>query len=515
MALQPRLIYDYFRQLFAQVTNPPIDPIRESIVMSLECYVGAEGNLLALEESQAGRLVLPSPILSVEELQALEKLQVAYPDWTSSTIDITFEKKEGLSGYVRTLDRICEKVSEAVRDGCRVIILSDRAVGAERVAVSALAATGAVHHHLIRSKHRTKVALLVETGEAREVHHLCVLLGYGADGICPYLVMEAILKLDREGLIKADLKPDQLIDNYRHATNNGILKVMSKMGISTLQSYKGAQIFEALGLHESVIERCFVGTASRIQGSTFELLAMDAFEYHERGYPSRETILPPGLPESGEYHWRDGGEAHINDPTSIANLQDAVRSKNQSSYDAYSLNARKQVQAVTLRGLLEFDFSGAEPIPIEQVEPWHEIVRRFCTGAMSYGSISMEAHSALAIAMNRLGGKSNTGEGGEDAERSKVLDNGDTMRSAIKQVASGRFGVTSNYLADSDERKFFFLGFVRFGMLYSQQAFWFCFGCQCKSKWHKVLNLEKGVNYRVTKSLNRLPRLDIQQLELD
>ncbi|EGG05651.1 uncharacterized protein MELLADRAFT_48761 [Melampsora larici-populina 98AG31] len=451
MALQPRLIYDYFRQLFAQVTNPPIDPIRESIVMSLECYVGAEGNLLALEESQAGRLALPSPILSVEELHALVNLNSVFPTWSASVIDITFDKKEGLPGYQRTLDQICEKVSEAVRANCRIIVLSDRTVGADRIAVSALAATGAVHHHLLRTKDRTKVALLVETGEAREVHHMCVLLGYGADGICPYLVMEAILKLSREGLVKADLTPQQLMDNYRHATDNGILKVMSKMGISTLQSYKGAQIFEALGLHETVIQRCFVGTASRIQGTTFELLAMDAFEYHERGYPSRETILPPGLPESGEYHWRDGGEAHINDPASIANLQDAVRSKNQSAYDAYSLNARKQVEAVTLRGLIDFDFPAAEPIPIDEVEPWHEIVRRFCTGAMSYGSISMEAHSALAVAMNRLGGKSNTGEGGEDAERSKVMANGDTMRSAIKQVASGRFGVTSNYLADSDE----------------------------------------------------------------
>jgi glutamate synthase (NADPH/NADH) len=320
------------------------------------------------------------------------------------------------------------------------------------VAVSALAAIGAVHHHLIKSKERSKVALLVETGEAREVHHLCVLLGYGADAICPYLAMEAILKLRREGLVKVDLTDVDLIENFRHATNNGILKVMSKMGISTLQSYKGAQIFEALGLHQTVIERCFVGTASRIQGTTFELLALDTFEFHERGFPSRQVVQPPGLPESGEYHWRDGGEAHINDPVSIANLQDAVRSKNQSAYDVYSQNAQKQVRAVTLRGLLDFDYESAQSIPLEQVEPWHELVKRFCTGAMSYGSISQEAHSALAIAMNRLGGKSNTGEGGEDASRSLVMPNGDTMRSAIKQVASGRFGVTSNYLADSDER---------------------------------------------------------------
>jgi glutamate synthase (NADH) len=243
----------------------------------------------------------------------------------------------------------------------------------------------------------------------------------------------------------------ELTKNYRKSIDGGILKVMSKMGISTLQSYKGAQIFEALGLHTEVVERCFAGTATRVQGATFDLLAMDAFEMHERGWPSRETVLPPGMPESGEYHWRDGGEAHINDPTGIANLQDAVRERNQTAYDAYAKNADEQTKRIHLRGLLDFRFESTAPIPIEQVEPWNEIVRRFVTGAMSYGSISMEAHSTLAIAMNRLGGKSNTGEGGEDAERSNPLPNGDTMRSAIKQVASGRFGVTSNYLSDADE----------------------------------------------------------------
>ena len=251
--------------------------------------------------------------------------------------------------------------------------------------------------------------------------------------------------------IKGNETTESLMYNYHKATDNGILKVMSKMGISTLASYKGAQIFEALGLHSEVVSRCFIGTASRVQGVTFDLIAMDTFEMHERGYPSRKTILPPGMPESGEYHWRDGGEAHINDPSGIANLQDAVREKNQTAYDAYARNAHDQVKAVTLRGLLEFDYSKATPIPVEHVEPWNEIVKRFCTGAMSYGSISMEAHSTLAVAMNRLGGKSNTGEGGEDPERSQTLPNGDTMRSAIKQVASGRFGVTSHYLSDSDE----------------------------------------------------------------
>lgn len=251
--------------------------------------------------------------------------------------------------------------------------------------------------------------------------------------------------------VKNDMTVNQLMEKYRTSLDGGILKVMSKMGISTLQSYKGAQIFEALGLHSEVIDRCFVGTASRVQGATFDLLAMDAFELHERGWPSRETLIPPGMPESGEYHWRDGGEPHMNDPEGIANLQDAVHEKNQKAYDAYANNANNQGKIIHLRGLLDFRYENAASIPVDQVEPWNEIVRRFVTGAMSYGSISMEAHSTLAIAMNRLRGKSNTGEGGEDAERSQILGNGDTMRSAIKQVASGRFGVTSNYLADADE----------------------------------------------------------------
>ncbi|KDQ60668.1 hypothetical protein JAAARDRAFT_190827 [Jaapia argillacea MUCL 33604] len=451
MATQPRLVYDYFCQLFAQVTNPPIDPIRESIVMSLEAYVGPEGNLLEMNPQQCHRILLPSPVISIEEMNAMKNLKLAYPKWPSRTLDITFAKQEGLPGYQLALDRICSEASQAIEDGVKVIILSDRATGPSRIPLSALIAVGGVHQHLVLQKKRAKVALMVETGEAREVHHMCVLVGYGADAVCPWLIMESIHKIDREGLTKDDKTVADLMKNYRYSIDNGILKVMSKMGISTLQSYKGAQIFEALGLHSEVVDRCFTGTATRVQGTTFDLLALDAFEYHERGWPSRETIIPPGMPESGEYHWRDGGEAHINDPTGLANLQDAVREKNQKAFDAYAKNANEQARMVHLRGLLDFRFENATAIPIEQVEPWNEIVRRFVTGAMSYGSISMESHSTLAIAMNRLGGKSNTGEGGEDAERSHVMPNGDTMRSAIKQVASGRFGVTSNYLSDADE----------------------------------------------------------------
>ncbi|KAG9812237.1 glutamate synthase-like protein, partial [Aureobasidium melanogenum] len=451
LAQQPRLLYEYFRQLFAQVTNPPIDPIREAVVMSLEAYVGPQGNLLEMSPSQCHRLLLPSPMLSIEEFNALNQISQLHREWNVHTVDITFPKKEGIQGYLDALDRICDQAAEAIEKNDRIIVLSDRATSADRVAVSAVLATGMVHHHLVRNKWRSQVALVVETAEAREVHHMCVLVGYGADAICPYLAIECIMKMAREGLIRKKLTPEQLIDNYKHSLDGGILKVMSKMGISTLQSYKGAQIFEALGIDDSVVDRCFTGTATRIKGMTFELIAQDAFALHEKGYPSRNILEIPGLAETGEYHWRDGGEPHVNDPTSIANIQDAVRTKNDKSYEAYSRSEYEQIKNCTLRGLLDFDFEDRAPVPIDQVEPWTEIVRRFVTGAMSYGSISMESHSTLAVAMNRLGGKSNTGEGGEDPERSLRMDNGDTMRSAIKQIASGRFGVTSAYLADADE----------------------------------------------------------------
>lgn len=451
LAHQPRLLYEYFRQLFAQVTNPPIDPIREAIVMSLECCVGPQGNVLEMDSSQCHRLLLPSPVLSIKEFNALNNITSLYPGWTVNTIDITFPKEEGIQGYLDALDRICDAVTQSIERSDTIIILSDRATSATRVPVSALLATAMVHHHMVRNKWRSQAALIVETAEAREVHHMCVLLGYGVDAICPYLSMECILKMNREKLIRKPLSDEQLIYNYKSSCDGGILKVMSKMGISTLQSYKGAQIFEALGIDDSVVDRCFTGTASRIKGITFELIAQDAFAFHEIGFPSRQIVTIPGLAESGEYHWRDGGEPHVNDPVSIANLQDAVRTKNNKSYEAYSMAEYESIKACTLRGMLDFDFDARAPVPIDQVEPWTEIVRRFVTGAMSYGSISMESHSTLAIAMNRLGGKSNTGEGGEDPERSARMENGDTMRSAIKQVASGRFGVTSNYLADSDE----------------------------------------------------------------
>ncbi|KAH3902636.1 probable Glutamate synthase [NADH] [Saccharomycodes ludwigii] len=454
----PVLVFDYFRQLFAQVTNPPIDSIREANVMSLECYVGPQGNLLEMHPSQCDRLLLKSPILNWKDFEALKHIEKVYSSWSYATIDITFDKAEGLLGYTDAIDRITQEASRAIEEGKKMLIISDKKLSADRVSVSSLIAVGAIHHRLVQQKQRSQVALILETAEAREIHHFCVLLGYGCDAIFPYLAMETLVRMNDEGLVRnannddITISDEKLLENYKHAIDTGVLKVMSKMGISTLASYKGAQIFEALGIDNSVVDICFAGTASRIKGVTFEYIAQDAFSLHERGFPSRSIIQKSvNLPESGEYHWRDGGARHINDPTAIAALQDSVRNKNEKAWEMYVRKEMESIRDCTLRGLLEFDFENSTPIPLEQVEPWTEIVRRFCTGAMSYGSISKEAHTTLAIAMNRLGARSNCGEGGEDPERSIVHPNGDTMRSAIKQVASARFGVTSYYLSDADE----------------------------------------------------------------
>ncbi|KAI9504761.1 hypothetical protein BX070DRAFT_189856 [Coemansia spiralis] len=447
----PRLPYEYFRELFAQVTNPPIDPIRENIVMSLRCNVGPEGNLLEKSEQQTRRLSLDSPVLTNGELEAICSISAKYPDWTARTLDITYDVSEGIGGYSKAIDRVCKEAEDAIADGAKVIVLSDRAIGPMRVALSALLASGAVHHHLVGSKLRAKVALIVETGEARETHHFCVLVGYGVDAVCPYVVYEAISKLHRENVL-SDKPVEQLVQQFRHAVDDGFRKVMSKMGISTLQSYKGAQIFEALGIALDVINKCFVGTASRVEGTTMEGFAADALARHDVAYIGKaEKQAIAAINDEGEYNWRKGGEQHVNTPGTIASLQDAVRSKNADSWNKYTKAASDSVRDCTLRGLLEIKADESRAIPIEEVEPWTSIVKRFCTGAMSYGSISKEAHTALAVAMNRLGGKSNSGEGGEDPERSIPQENGDNERSAIKQVASGRFGVTSNYLADADE----------------------------------------------------------------
>ncbi|WP_373652090.1 glutamate synthase large subunit [Schlesneria sp. DSM 10557] len=449
MSDQPRLIYDYFKQLFAQVTNPAIDSTREEVIMSLECYIGPEGNVLDSTEGQCHRLAVPHPILTNEELAAIKHLN--YRGWKTKTIDITYPKSQGPKGLKWALDRICGEARQAIVDGYSLIVLSDRLASAHRLPVSALLATGAVHHHLVHNEERTRIGIVVETGEAREVHHFCLLTGYGADAINPYMAFEALWQLQDEGELSGEWTHEQITAAYRKATKQGILKVMAKMGISTLASYKGAQIFEAVGISEDVINKCFRGTPSRISGVGFEILGEEAFRRHELGYPTRENNKLPVLPNFGLYAWRSAGEKHAWNPHNIANIQRAARQGDKAAYKEFSKMVNEQTtRECHLRGMLKLK-EGLTPVPLEEVEPVEAILRRFCTGAMSYGSISAEAHETLAIAMNRIGGKSNTGEGGEDYKRFKPEPNGDSKRSAIKQVASGRFGVTSWYLTNADE----------------------------------------------------------------
>ena len=454
MSEKPRMLYDYFKQLFAQVTNPAIDSIREEVVMALECYIGPEQNLLRPKEKNAHRLRIPHPILTNDSLTALKQLD--YRGWKSHSIDITFPRSSGKAGLLKALDRICADATTAIGDGVEIIILSDRNISSDAVAISALAAIGTVHHHLIQSHLRTRVGIVVETGEAREVHHHCLLIGFGADAINPYLAFEALWDARQNGYLDGatHIESDEdVVTAYQKGVAKGMLKVMAKMGISTLQSYKGAQIFEAVGLATDVIERCFVGTASRVEGVGFEVLAEEMEKRHVLGFPPRDTVAIPVLQNPGDFHWRRHGDTHMWDPESIAHLQVATRENDQKAYKDFADHANNEsTRNATLRGLLRFNFQANNgSICLDEVEPANEILKRFATGAMSFGSISQEAHESLAIAMNRIGGKSNTGEGGEDANRYKPLANGDSKRSAIKQVASGRFGVTINYLTNADE----------------------------------------------------------------
>ncbi len=449
---QPRMIYDYFKQLFAQVTNPAIDSIREEIIMSLECYIGPERNLLATTPEHCHRLRVEHPILTNEELAALKHIN--HRGWTSRTIDITFPRTEGKAGLRAGLDRVCREAEEAVDAGDSIIVLSDRAVCYDRVPISSLLIVGAVHHHLTRQAKRTRIGIVLESGEAREVHHHCLLVGYGADAINPYLAFESLWQALDDGLIDKSkfTSHAKVVSAYRKGVAKGMLKVMAKMGISTLQSYKGAQIFEALGLRDEVINLCFTGTASRIQGVDFGVLAEETLRRHALGFPERAEEQQKLLPNLGEFHWRAEGEKHGWAPQTIANLQVAARNNNEDAYWRFShmVNSDSKMRC-TLRGLLGFKEGLAPPVPLDEVEPAANIVKRFCTGAMSFGSISAEAHETLAIAMNKIGGKSNTGEGGEDPVRFKPLPDGSSKRSAIKQVASGRFGVTIEYLTNADE----------------------------------------------------------------
>ncbi|KAG6707010.1 hypothetical protein I3842_06G010500 [Carya illinoinensis] len=459
MSNREKLTFEYFKQMFAQVTNPPIDPIREKIVTSMECMIGPEGDLTETTEEQCHRLTLKDPLLSVEEMEAIKKMN--YRGWQSKVLDITYSKERGRNGLEETLDRICAEAHDAIKEGYTLLVISDRAFSPNRVAISSLLAVGAVHQHLVKKLERTRVGLIVESAEPREVHHFCTLVGFGADAICPYLAIETIWRLQVDGKIPTKSSgefhsKEELVRRYFKASNYGMMKVLAKMGISTLASYKGAQIFEALGLSSEVTERCFAGTPSRVEGATFEMLACDTLHLHELAFPSR--CFPPksaeavALPNPGDYHWRKGGEIHLNDPLAIAKLQEAARTNSVAAYKEYSKLIHKLNKACNLRGLLKFKEAKVK-VPLNEVEPASEIVKRFCTGAMSYGSISEEAHIILAIAMNRIGGKSNTGEGGEQPSRMEPLSDGsmNPKRSAIKQVASGRFGVSIYYLTNADE----------------------------------------------------------------
>ena len=449
---KPRMLYDYFKQRFAQVTNPAIDSIREEVIMSLECYIGPEANLLEVTEQHAHRLRLPHPILSNDQLETLKHID--HRGWKASVIDITYPKGSGEIGLREALARIEREASQAIRDRMSLVVLSDRAVGPGRVPISSLLATGCVHHHLVRQHERTRIGLILESGEAREVHHHCLLIGYGADAINPYVAFESLLYARQVGLLDdcAHVEKDaDVVAAYRKGVAKGMLKVLAKMGISTLQSYKGAQIFEAVGLGSELVDRCFAGTASRVEGVGFGVLAMEMERRHDIGYPAGSTEITRELPNPGDFHWRSGGDQHMWDPSAIGNLQVAARANSEDAYWKFATQINEEnTRRATLRGLLEFQPIG-DPLDLDEVEPEANIVKRFATGAMSFGSISQEAHETLALAMNRIGGKSNTGEGGEDPQRFATLPSGDSKRSAIKQVASGRFGVTINYLSNSDE----------------------------------------------------------------
>jgi glutamate synthase (NADPH) large chain len=445
---RPQSLFSYFKQLFAQVTNPPIDPIREELVMSLISYIGTERNILNEEPENCHTLKLPHPILTNRDLEKLRR--VSSGDLLATTLPALFRASDGEKGLKHALDDLSTRAAHAVNSGYTLLILSDRGVDATYAPVPSLLAMAAVHNRLVRDKTRTQVALIIESGEPREVMHFALLIGYGASAINPYLAIETIHDLNRRGLIPEKVTSEYAEKNFIKAINKALLKTFSKMGISTLQSYRGAQVFEAVGLNKSLIDAYFPGTASRVEGIGLEVLAREAQMKHTYAYQpltESETDLVVG----GQYQYREGGEFHLLNPFTISKLQHAVRNNNFATFQEYTDFIDDQNRNMsTLRGLLQLKYA-EKPIPIEEVEPAKEIVKRFTTGAMSFGSISKEAHETLAIAMNRLGGMSNTGEGGEDEERFKRDENGDLRRSAVKQVASGRFGVTTNYLVNADE----------------------------------------------------------------
>jgi glutamate synthase (NADPH/NADH) large chain len=447
---RPQLLYNYFKQLFAQVTNPPVDGIREEIIMAMESTVGREWNLLDPRPESCRQIKVHSPILTNEELDKIRALEgITGGRFKSITLPILFSPHDGARGLERALNALCKQASQAIFRGYEFIILSDRGVDRGQAAIPALLAVAGVHHHLIREGTRTQVSLILESGEPREVHHFALLIGYGAGAINPYLAFESLDDLIRQGHL-ANLSSEQAIKKYIKAVDKGVAKVMSKMGISTAQSYCGAQIFEAVGLGKEVIDRYFTWTSSRIGGIGLDVIAAEAVARHRHAYPDRQ-VNGRTLDVGGQYQYRKDGEFHLFNPETVHKLQYACRSGDYRIFKQYSELVDNQSRHLcTLRGLFELKLA-EQPIPIEEVEPVEAILKRFKSGAMSYGSISKEAHETLAIAMNRIGGKSNTGEGGEDPDRYVLLPNGDSKNSAIKQVASGRFGVTSEYLVNARE----------------------------------------------------------------
>ncbi len=471
-------LYNYFRQMFAQVTNPPIDPIREAIVMSLVSFVGPKPNLLDINQvNPPMRLELHQPILDFEGMAKLRQIeQHTHGKFKSATIDITYPLAWGKQGVEAKLASLCAQAVDEIKGGANILIISDRNLSATQVAIPALLALSAIHQHLVREGLRTTAGLVVETGTAREVHHFAVLAGYGAEAVHPYLALETLVDMHQE--LSGDLSADKAIYNYVKAVGKGLSKIMSKMGVSTYMSYCGAQLFEAVGLNSDTVQKYFTGTASRVEGIGVFEIAEEAIRTHLAAF-SDDPVLETMLDAGGEYAWRARGEEHMWTPDAIAKLQHSTRANNFSTYKEYAQIINDQAKRhMTLRGLFEFKFDPTKAIPVEEVEPAKDIVKRFATGAMSLGSISTEAHATLAVAMNRIGGKSNTGEGGEDPKRyrnelkgipiqqgetlssiigsDKVqadipLLNGDSLRSKIKQVASGRFGVTAEYLASSDQ----------------------------------------------------------------
>ena len=447
LSQRPQLLFHYFKQLFAQVTNPAVDSIREELVMSMDITLGEERNLLSESPNHCHKLKLSHPILTLEEIEKIKSLD--QNNLKSATFSTIFPVSKNKGALKKAMDDLCSQISKSVENGANVIVLSDRGVDEESAAIPSLLAVSGVHHHLLRNKTRTKVGLVIESGEPKEMMHFALLIGYGAGGVCPYLAYETALETVKENIFVKGIKTESAINNYIKSTRKGLFKIIAKMGISTIQSYRGAQIFEAVGLNDEFISQFFTGTPSRVSGAGIDVIEREVLSRHQLAY-GKVHYLPPILDNGGNYHWRRGGEEHMVNPNSIALLQHATRSNDYALFKKFSRNADEEnTRRCTLRGLMKF--KKGNPISIDEVESVSDITNRFCSGAMSIGSISREAHETLAIAMNRLGGKSNTGEGGEDSVRNTLDSNGDSRRSKIKQVASGRFGVSSYYLSNADE----------------------------------------------------------------